>query len=271
MNRYGFWFFWLPFLFLLAACSQKATIVSNVQESQANEVILKLEEHGIETEKIQNKEAVSVSVQKEDMSRAMELLHEWGLPKKLNNNLGSIFKKDGLISSPLEERARYVYALSQELEQSLGKIDGVITARVHVVLPETDRFGTLNQQASASVLIKHRRDVVMSRYITQIKKFVLNSIPGLTLDHISVTTFVSQNKDMVQGHEEYIGKSPTTDTVEQRSFTSVVLIASMLILLPVIGFLLLRREEIGLWLARRAMRRAETKQTGETRHDEHDT
>ena len=76
-------------------------------------------------------------------------------PKVARATLGDTFRKEGVISTPLEERARYIYALSQELEATLSNIDGVIVARVHVVLPERVAPGEPVQPASASVFIKH--------------------------------------------------------------------------------------------------------------------
>ena len=92
---------------------------------------------GMDAQKIAGKEGmVGLSVPASQVGRALDLLRAQGLPRERFAGMGEVFKKEGLISSPLEERARYLYALSQELGATLTKIDGVITARVHVVLPE---------------------------------------------------------------------------------------------------------------------------------------
>ena len=89
------------------------------------------------------------------IGRAVRTLEAAGLPRVARATLGDTFRKEGVISTPLEERARYIYALSQELETTLSNIDGVIVARVHVVLPERVAPGEPVQPASASVFIKH--------------------------------------------------------------------------------------------------------------------
>ncbi len=102
-----------------------------------------------------DKTGVSVRVASENIERSVNILDAAGLPRKARTNLGEVFQKSGVISSPMEERARYIYALSQEVESTLAQIDGVVVARVHVVLPERIAPGEPVQPASASVFIKY--------------------------------------------------------------------------------------------------------------------
>jgi type III secretory pathway lipoprotein EscJ len=109
--------------------------------------------------------------------------------------MGDVFKKEGLISSPLEERARYLYALSQELEATLAQIDGVVVARVHVVLPEKPGPGEQVQPPSAAVFIKHLPSLEPDAIAFRVRQLVARSIPGMgaqALDRVSAIFVVAE-------------------------------------------------------------------------------
>lgn len=114
-----------------------------------------------------------------ELNRAVHILDAAGLPRPARTNLGEVFQKNGVISTPLEERARYIYALSQEVESTLSQIDGVIVARVHVVLPERIAPGEPVQPASAAVFIKYRPDLDPDVIEPRIRRMVASSLPGL--------------------------------------------------------------------------------------------
>ena len=113
-----------------------------------------------------------------------------GLPRNTYKRLGDVFKKDGVVSTPIEERSRYLYALSQELEHTLSLIDGVILARVHPVLPERLVPGEAALPSSCSVLIKHRSDWDPALYEDRIRRLVVSSIPGLARTPRSAVSIV---------------------------------------------------------------------------------
>lgn len=126
-------------------------------------------------------------VEESDIAEAVEVLKRKGYPRENFSTLKDVFPKDGLISSPIEERARLNYAKAQEISHTLSEIDGVLVARVHVVLPEErDGLGRKSSPASASVFIKHAADVQLDAYVPQIKQLVNNGIEGLSYDRISV-------------------------------------------------------------------------------------
>lgn len=170
----------LSFLFLLSGCGDRVELHRQLSEQEANEVIAELADKHIRAQKIPTKDGVTVSVDANDIGRAVRTLEAVGLPKFARATLGDTFRKEGVISTPLEERARYIYALSQELEATLSNIDGVIVARVHVVLPERIAPGEPVQPASASVFIKHDPRLDPDNIRARVRRMVASSIPGMT-------------------------------------------------------------------------------------------
>lgn len=164
---------------ILAGCGESVELHRQLSEQEANEVIAELADKQIRAQKIPAKDGVVVRVRANDISRAVRTLEAVGLPKVARSTLGDIFRKEGVISTPLEERARYIYALSQELEATLSKIDGVIVARVHVVLPERIAPGEPVQPASASVFIKHDPRLDPDNIQPRVRRMVASSIPGM--------------------------------------------------------------------------------------------
>ena len=177
----------LGFAVLLCACTPQVELLSQTAEAQANEVLGALLQHGIAAEKVAGKEGkVSVRVPEDRVAQSMAVLQAEGLPREAHASMGDVFKKEGLISSPLEERARMVFALSQELSATISKIDGVIDAEVHVVLPERGGFGEAGNPSSAAVFIKYQDTASIESVVPQIRRLVANSISGLAYDNVSV-------------------------------------------------------------------------------------
>ncbi|OZG74773.1 EscJ/YscJ/HrcJ family type III secretion inner membrane ring protein [Hahella sp. CCB-MM4] len=178
---------------LLSGCNEE--LYSGLTEKEGNEMLSILLERGINTEKVsdQKGQLVTLMVDGEDLSRAIQVLKSRGFPRDDFASVGELFKKDGLISSPLEERARYIYGLSQEIAATLSQLDGVITARVHVVMPEVEGKKAPLKVSSASVFIKYASNVNLDDFVPQIKMLVNNSIEGLSYDNISVALFPSQS------------------------------------------------------------------------------
>ena len=207
-----------------------------LSEQEANEVIAELADKQISAEKSTSKNGVSVRVAAQDISRAINSLTAAGLPRTARSTLGDIFRKEGVISTPLEERARYIYALSQELEATLSNIDGVIVARVHVVLPERVAPGEPVQPASASVFIKHDPRLEPDSIRARVRRMVSSSIPGMTtaLDNAQKLTvvFVPATAYQEQQRLSYFGPFliPEEDVGFWRTAMSALVIGAILTL-----------------------------------------
>ncbi len=181
---------------LMAACSSRVDLMGAVPEDEANEVLGALLKADIPAQKVAGKDGmVGVRVDSNQVSRALEVLRENGLPRERHAGMGQVFKKEGLISSPLEERARYIYALSQEISGTLSRIDGVLYARVHVVLPERGVAGEPGVLSTAAVFLKHHEGYNLELLQPQIRRLVTNSIPGLSAERVSIVLVTAHAPD----------------------------------------------------------------------------
>lgn len=173
---------------VLAGC--KVDLHANLDESDANQILAALIENGIGATKSSGDGGYSVRVAESDIAAAVAILSAKGLPREKFETLGSAFQKSGLIASPFEERVRFVYALGEEVAATIREIDGVISARVHVVLPEEVQFGKPASPSSAAVFIKHDPLVDLAYLIPQIRRLVSSSINGL--DYSAVTVLLAE-------------------------------------------------------------------------------
>jgi len=164
---------------LLTACSKMVTLQAGLSDADANDIVLVLNRKGIEIEKQKTKEGVSLVTKEADLSRATAAMNAAGLPHRSRSNLGEVFKKQGMISTPMEERIRYLHGLSEELESTLQQFDRVVAARVHVVLPERIAPGEPIQPSSAAVFVKYLPPLDEDAVLPRMRKLVASSIPGL--------------------------------------------------------------------------------------------
>ena len=177
---------------MLVACG-RAELYSKLSETQANEMIAVLQSAGIEASKQQNGEAGwTLLTSQNEFGRAVEVLRSQGYPREEFASLGTVFKKEGFVSSPTEERARLVFGMSQELSHTISEIDGVVQARVHLALPENQPLAQSAQPASASVFIKYRPGINIDAQVGKVKSLIVNSVEGLKYENVSVATFPAQ-------------------------------------------------------------------------------
>jgi len=169
-------------LLLLAGCGKMVILQAGLNDGDANEIVLVLNRKGMEVEKQKSKEGVTLLVKDQDLSRATEAMNVAGLPRRTLSNLGEVFKKQGMISTPMEERIRYIHGLSEELENTLLQFDHVVSARVHVVLPERIAPGEPIQPSSAAVFVKYHPPLDEDAVTPRIRRLVASSIPGLSGD-----------------------------------------------------------------------------------------
>ncbi len=176
----------------LAGCSRQE-VYGKLTEPAANEMIAVLNQAGITASKVAGEKGVwSIAVDQADFARAVETLRAHGLPHEEYDSLGSVFKKEGFTSTPLEERARLIYGLSQELSRTISGIDGVVQARVHLTMPEADPLSREAKPSAASVFVKYRTGFDLRSQTGAIKSLVTNAIDGLTYDRVSVVMVPAQ-------------------------------------------------------------------------------
>ena len=171
---------------LLSGCS-KIALYSQLGEQEANEMMAILIQREIPCVKEAGKEERWVlKVAADDFARAVDVLRAQGYPRDKFAKMGEIFQKSGLVSSPTEERIRYMYALSQEIADTLMRIDGVMNARVHIVLPDNDPLAAKVTPSSCAVFIRYRPGFDLEALSPQLKNLVMRSIEGLNYDNVSL-------------------------------------------------------------------------------------
>jgi len=175
---------------LFSGCDKETTLHSGLLEQQANLVMAALLDAGISCHKTPGEEGTwNVMVVESRFADAVNILEKAGLPRRDYQGIGEVFKKSGMISSPSEERIRFMDALAQDLSRTIASIDGVVDARVHVVLPENDPFARNSLPSSAAVAIRSRWDADLTDIVPSVKGLVKNAIEGLQYEKIMVTVF----------------------------------------------------------------------------------
>jgi flagellar M-ring protein FliF len=154
----------------------------------------------------------TISVPEERVHELRLELASAGLPR--GGGVGfEIFDQSRLGATEFEQQVNLRRALEGELSRSIATIDGVQSARVHLVLPERRLFAAKSESASASVILKLRPGREFGRReVGGIVHLVSAAVPALSKDRISVV-----NTDGATLHQPDTGNSPLDDTQSQQA------------------------------------------------------
>lgn len=182
---------WLLPILLLGACTSEP-LLHQLDEAQANEILLALDEGGVGGEKRRADGADAgwiVEVRPRDVATARRILAERELPRPRTPGFGEVFGEPGMVPTPVEEHARYLHALSGELSRSLEALDGVVEARVHLGLPQDDPLSPGERRpARAAVLVRCRPAAcpAVRAMESGIRSLVAGAADGLSAGSVSL-------------------------------------------------------------------------------------
>jgi len=175
---------------LFSACTGEP-IQHGLDERQANEIQSVLVERGLTAEKVMEpgrKPTWSIEVPQEQATDAVRILSELGLPRPGAKGISDVFGNGGLVPSPTEERALYLEAISGELSRTLESVDGVVSARVHLVLPPPPRPGAAPMAAKASAFLKVRPGMVdrVNHLKEDLRALVAGGVENLSAEQVTL-------------------------------------------------------------------------------------
>lgn len=173
------------FVSMQVATPQLKLLYSNLASNDASAVAAKLEEAKIRYDVSQD--GTKVMVPESEVGRARVLLAKAGLPNGGSMGYEIFDQQSGFGTTNFIQNINQVRALEGELSRTIGAVEGIRSARVHLVLPERQLFSRDSRAASASVFIAVNPGARLhSEQINAIQQLVSSAVPDLKATSVSV-------------------------------------------------------------------------------------
>lgn len=130
-------------------------------------------------------DGTALQVPVEQLDKARVAISASGLPQ--SGRMGfELFDKPNWVGSEFDEKVNYQRALEGELEHTIGTLETVRSARVHVVLPKQGAFSSEDQPAKASVVLKLRHANMPRSQSDAIRNLIAGSIEDLQPEAVTL-------------------------------------------------------------------------------------
>lgn len=178
----------IVFIFVIFSLSKHnneySVLFTSLESGDASKIVQKLKENKIEYQLADNGSTVLVDKSKVYETR-LTLAGE-GLPE--SGTVGyEIFDKTNLGMSEFVQKLNYRRALEGELSRTIGSIDEVKKARVHIVIPERALFDKDQKKTTASVTLHLKSSRSIDKIdIAGIQNLVSSSVEGMSTKDVIV-------------------------------------------------------------------------------------
>src|SRR6201985_1138242 len=122
-------------------------------------------------------------------------------------------KSDAFGTTAFVQNINRLRALEGELARSIQTIEGVESARVHLVIPEREVFSRDDQTPSASVVLK-TRSVMGREQVSAIQHLVAAAVANLSANRVAI---VDDRGNLLAGGDEKTGTDATSADQEQNT------------------------------------------------------
>lgn len=162
----------------------KALLFAGVETREMAEITQRLEAADIPYEI--REDGGSIYVARSQVFNARMMLSADGLPSRGSIGYEIFDQPDALGQTQFQQNINRLRALEGELSRTIGSLDGVKSARVHLVLPERQLFSRDAEQPTASIVIQLRRDELTAGQVRAIRNLVASATPGLSANRVTI-------------------------------------------------------------------------------------
>ncbi len=191
----------LGVIMLRGEAAGNALLFSGLDLEEAAEIAGKLDTANVKYTLEGGGSAIFVDRSKVDEARMM--LSEQGLPTRGSVGWEIFDKTDALGETQFVQNIKKVRALEGELERTIGSLDMVKAAQVHLSIPDRPLFTRDQEKPKASVVLNVTGNTMTSEKVRAIRNLVASSVPGLELGAVTVAD--TQGRTWAAGAESAAG------------------------------------------------------------------
>lgn len=160
-------------------------LYTDLQPNDSATMAAKLEEAKISYDV--SADGSKISVPASEVGKARMLLAADGLPNGGSMGYEIFDKQSGFGTTNFVQNINQVRALEGELARTIGSLQQIKSARVHLVLPQRELFSRDSQPASASVVVGIKPGARMEKeQILAIQSLIASAVPELKPERVAV-------------------------------------------------------------------------------------
>lgn len=178
---------------------EKALLFSGVEMAEAGEIAGRLEAANIPYEL--KGDGTTIMVPRSKVLSARLMLSEDGLPSRGSVGYEIFDRQDVLGATQFQQNINRLRALEGELARTIASIQGVESARVHLVLPERQLFAKEREAPSASIVIKSGGELSAGQ-VRAVRNLVASAVPGLSVNRVTVADASGRLLAAAEGGDE---------------------------------------------------------------------
>ena len=178
--------------------NELSLLYADLDPSDSAQIVRQLESDGIPFEL--RHDGGAIYVPKDQVARTRVTLADEGLPSGGSIGYELFDTTDTLGVTNFVQNVNLVRALEGELARTIRSIDGVQSARVHLVLSKRELFSRESQDPSASIVVAMRGNgQLAASQVAAIRQLVASAVPRLSPSRVSV---VDGNGTLLAGGAE---------------------------------------------------------------------
>ncbi|MBL8642845.1 MAG: flagellar M-ring protein FliF [Rhodospirillaceae bacterium] len=163
---------------------QMELLYGELSATDSREIIQQLEKTGVPFRTAEN--GTQIMVASDQVTSIRMQMAEQGLPSGGSIGYELFDTMDALGTTNFVQNINLVRALEGELSRTVKSIEGVQSARVHLVMPQREMFSREMQEPTASVYIKMKSGRLAENQVQAIQHLIAAAVPKLKPTAISI-------------------------------------------------------------------------------------
>lgn len=159
-------------------------LYGDLTQTDSREIVRELELSGINFTLEDN--GATILVPGDDVTRVRLQMAELALPTGGSVGYELFDNMDALGATNFMQNVNLVRALEGELSRTIRSIDGVQSARVHLVMPQREMFTRETQEPTASVYVKMTTGRLAANQVSAVQHIIAAAVPKLKPSNISI-------------------------------------------------------------------------------------